>query len=96
MLRPDFVFFDRPSPDAPVRASVVDPHGHWLPDALPKLRGLAAFAAEYGSEFHRIEAVSEVGDQQRVLDMQDERVRAAVEVAVDAESLYAGPHAQNY
>lgn len=95
-LRPDFVFFDRPAPDGPVRASLVDPHGHWLPDALPKLRGLAAFAAEYGTEFHRIEAVSEVGDQPRVLDMQDERVRAAVEVAEDAETLYAGPHAQNY
>lgn len=96
MLRPDFIFFDRPSPDAPVRASLVDPHGHWLPDALDKLRGLAAFAAEYGAEFHRIEAVSEVGDQRRVLDMQDERVRAAVEVAEDAETLYAGPLAQNY
>lgn len=95
-MRPDFVFFDQPHKDAPVRASLVDPHGHWLPDALVKLQGMAAFAAEYGKEFHRIEAVTVLGQQTRVLDLQDEQVRAAVEAAEDAERLYAGPHAHNY
>lgn len=94
-MRPDFIFFDQ-QPGGQVRASLVDPHGHWLPDALPKLQGMAAFAAEYGGEFHRIEAVTEIGGQARVLDMQDERTRDAVAAAEDAESLYTGPHASNY
>lgn len=93
-MRPDFVFFDRAGVD--VRVSIVDPHGHHLSDALPKLRGLAAFAAQYGTEFHRIEAIAKTGDQTRVLDLTDPHVRAAVGAAEDAKSLYDSPVAGNY
>lgn len=41
-------------------AAPVDPHGYHLADAVPKLRGLASFAVEYGDEFHRIESVVEI------------------------------------
>ena len=93
-MRPDFVFFDRTGVD--VRVSIVDPHGHHLSDALPKLRGLAAFAAEYGTEFHRVEAISKLGDQTRVLDLTDPHVRAAVLAAEDAKALYESNVAGNY
>ncbi|MDO5619648.1 DEAD/DEAH box helicase [Kocuria sp.] len=93
-MRPDFVFFDHTGPG--VRVSIVDPHGHHLSDALVKLRGLAAFAAEYGEEFHRIEATSRTGDQTRVLDLKNAHVRAAVDAAGDAKSLYESPVAGNY
>lgn len=76
--------------------SIVDPHGHHLSDALPKLRGLAAFAAQYGTEFNRIEAIAKTGDQTRVLDLTDPHVRAAVAAAEDAKSLYDSPVAGNY
>ena len=52
---PDFLFFHGDSERTKV--SIVDPHGHHVPDALPKLRRLAEFAAAYGVSFHRIESV---------------------------------------
>ncbi|MEX1165072.1 MAG: hypothetical protein WEB03_15985, partial [Nitriliruptor sp.] len=42
-VRPDFVFFTE-NDDSSISASIVDPHGHHLGDALPKLRGLADYA----------------------------------------------------
>jgi len=78
------------------QTSIVDPHGHHLGDALPKLRGLANFAAQFEGELHRVEAVAKVKDTLRVLDMTKEAVRKAVSEATDAEALYAGPHASDY
>jgi type III restriction enzyme len=92
---PDFVFFHEQ--DGEVRVSVVDPHGHHLPDALPKLRGLADFTEKFGHGFHRIEAVSEMKNKVlRVLDLKEAAVREAIRSANDAEKLYLGPAAANY
>ena len=92
---PDFLFFHGKEDD--VKVSIVDPHGHHLGDSLGKLRGLAAFAAEYGQSFHRIEAVAKLDDDTlRVLDLLDEKVREAVESAADAKSLYLGNAAEDY
>ncbi|RZT80238.1 superfamily II DNA or RNA helicase [Micromonospora violae] len=93
-MRPDFVFFSL-TPNG-VKASIVDPHSDYLGDALPKLRGLAAFAAEFGDEFHRIEAINKVGNQLRVLDLKDESVRLAVDTADSPEMLYESRNAANY
>jgi type III restriction enzyme len=86
-LRPDFIFFGT-SHEGTVVADLVDPHGHHLSDALPKLRGLADFAEEYGSDFRRIESVAETGGVLRVLDLTKAHVRKAVRDAPDAKSLY--------
>jgi type III restriction enzyme len=75
-MHPDFVFFH--TVDGEVRAAIVDPHGHHLEDAKIKLKALAAFAAEFGGGFHRIEAVDKVDGLWRVLEMQHEHVREAV------------------
>ena len=93
-MRPDFVFFNQGSKG--IHASIVDPHSFHLADAIPKLRGLADFAVQYGNEFHRIEAVAKIGDQLRVLDLKKEIVRAAVKVAEDARALYESHAAGNY
>lgn len=92
---PDFVFFGGSSDE--VRVSMVDPHGTHLSDGLPKLRGFADFAEEFGTELHRIEAVAEMPDgQMRVLDLQNAEVRAAVRAATDPEALYLSDTAENY
>ncbi len=75
-MHPDFIFFH--DVDGEARASIVDPHGHHLEDSLVKLQALATFAEEYGVAFHRIEALSKVGDVMKVLDLQDDDVRAGV------------------
>ena len=45
-MYPDFLFFHADSEN--IKVSIVDPHGHHLAGALPKLRGLAEFAATHG------------------------------------------------
>jgi type III restriction enzyme len=92
---PDFVFLT--GDDEDIKASIVDPHGVHLGDALPKLRGLASFAEDYGESFHRIEAVAKVkGDVLRVLDMTESDVRRAVADATGAEALYLSTIASDY
>lgn len=75
-MHPDFVFFHEVGGE--VRASIVDPHGTHLEDAVTKLRALAEFALNYGDEFHRIEALAQVGSTMKVLDMTKPAVREAV------------------
>ena len=92
---PDFIFFHGNSQD--IRVSIVDPHGHHLADALPKLQGLADFAAKHGESFHRIESVARMKDGTlRVLDLTDPHVREAVSVTGDIQSLYLSGSANDY
>jgi hypothetical protein len=93
-LCPDFVFFEEI--DGTIRPSIVDPHGTHLGDALPKLRGLAAYAEEHGALFHRIEAVAVTDAGIRVLDLTEQRVRDAVRAADDALALYGSSVAADY
>ncbi|MGQ4534589.1 DEAD/DEAH box helicase [Dermabacteraceae bacterium P13115] len=93
-LRPDFLFFSET--DRGIVVDIVDPHGTHLSDALPKLRGLAQFAADYGSEFRRIESVAEAGGRLRVLDVGKPAVREAIAQATDAKSLYLSDVADEY
>ncbi|WP_342320090.1 DEAD/DEAH box helicase [Corynebacterium mayonis] len=87
-VQPDFIFFLRDSEGA-MRASIVDPHGAYLGDALGKLRGLARYAEQYGDRFVRIESVSGADAKSlRVLDLKSEAVRAAVVEAASAEAVY--------
>lgn len=94
-MQPDFIFFSTDH-DGELRASIVDPHGDHLADAMPKLRGLARFAEAYGDRFLRIDAVSKVGDELRVLDLKVASVRETVNTATTASGLYEGPHAAPY
>jgi hypothetical protein len=75
-MHPDFVFFHEVRGE--IVASIVDPHGHHLEDAAAKLKALASFAADFGSAFHRIEAVAEIDGHMKVIDMQLPTVREAV------------------
>jgi type III restriction enzyme len=85
-LRPDFLFFIDGSDG--VKANIVDPHGSWLPDALSKLRGMARFAELYGENFHRIESISRIDGELRVLDLTLPVVRKVVLDAIDADTAY--------
>jgi len=94
-VRPDFIFFGTDH-TGQVVADLVDPHGHHLSDALPKLRGLAAFAEKYQGEFRRIESVAETGGTMRVLDLTKHHVRQAVRDAKTARVLYESGVANDY
>lgn len=94
-LRPDFIFFGSKH-DGTVGADLVDPHGHHLADAIWKLRGLADFAEEYGSDFRRIESVAETGGTMKVLDLTKRHVRQAIREANSAKGLYESALASDY
>ena len=93
---PDFIFFH--SVGQNIVASIVDPHGHHLADALPKLRGLADFAEGHGASFHRIESIVRMANGVlRVLDLTDPSVREAVNIHNDnVQALYDSPSARDY
>jgi hypothetical protein len=94
-MHPDFIFFNEI--DGAIRPSIVDPHGHHLQDSLLKLQALVRFAKDYGSEFHRIEALAEIDGKMRVLDLQLERVRAGILASDDVpEVLYRSDLAVDY
>lgn len=96
IVRPDFVFFAR-TDDGQVVADVIDPHGDHFADALPKLKGLAKYAAENGAFFRRVEAVSKTKDDvYRKLDLTKKEVRSAVDDATSAEKLYKSSVAEDY
>jgi hypothetical protein len=94
IVRPDFIFFFEQ--DGKIVADIVDPHGTYLADALPKLQGLARYAETHPSVFRRFEAVAEIDGKLRVLDMTRADVRKAVVEAPSAETLYKGAVAGDY
>lgn len=94
-LRPDFVFFGT-THDGKVVADLVDPHGHHMSDALPKLRGLADFAERFAGDFRRIESVAETGGKLHVLDITKASVRQAIRDAQSAKALYESDRASDY
>lgn len=94
-MRPDFIFFAAKQ-DGQIAVDLVDPHGHHLADALPKLRGLADFAERFADDFRRIESVAETGNTLRVLDITKPRVRDAIRDARSAKALYESQLASDY
>ncbi len=95
ILRPDFLFFVEDS-NGKIVVDIVDPHNIGWADALPKLRGLARYAATHVEVFRRVEAVAEVSGKLRVLDLTRHDVRKAIEDAQGAGALYEGALASNY
>ena len=95
IVRPDFVFFAKAA-DGQIVVDIVDPHGTHLADALPKLKGLADYAEKNGKLYRRIEAVAENANGLRMLDLTKPEVRAAINVATDAKSLYEGAVSTSY
>jgi hypothetical protein len=77
-LQVDFVMISRRD-DGTLAASIVDPHGDHLGDAVPKLKALAGYAARFGDQFARVASVAAPrGGSLRVLDLLDAKVRGAV------------------
>jgi hypothetical protein len=83
IVRPDFIFFA--DDGGKVVVDIVDPHGSYLADALPKLKGLASYAETHSKFYRRIESVAEVEGKFRVLDLTRADVRKAV---LPAAALY--------
>lgn len=95
IVRPDFIFFTKDK-DGVIAADIVDPHGHHLAEALPKLRGLSAYFEENFKSYRRFESVAETNGTYRVLDLTNAKVREAIRKAETAIELYRGKLASDY
>jgi len=95
IVRPDFLFFVELA-DGKIAADIVDPHGTYLADALPKLRGLARYVEEHPGVYRRVESVAKIGGKLRVLDLASAEVRKAVSEAQSATALFEGSFAGDY
>jgi len=97
IVRPDFVFFAKGS-DGDIVADLIDPHGAFLADAIPKLKGLAAYAETHPGVYRRIEAVDEIEGKLRVLDLTNPKVRNAIANfgGDTATALYQSEHGRDY
>lgn len=95
IVRPDFIFFAKQQ-DSTVVADIVDPHGYHLADALPKLLGLAEYAAAHADDFRRIESIAEVDRKLRVLDLTRDDVRQAIALTQNVAGLYRSDLASDY
>lgn len=95
MLRPDFLFFSENMGGA-IKVDIVDPHGDFLAESLPKLRGLADYAEKHGGHYGRIEAVAEVDGTYRALDLANENVRELVRKTGSAKEAYLNPLSRAY
>lgn len=95
LMRPDFLFFGIEA-DGTIVAEIVDPHGDYLAESLPKLRGLADFVEKNGAHFRRIEAVAEVDGIFRVLDLKAQVVRDLVRRVTSSKEAYRDPVSRVY
>ncbi len=82
VLYPDFIFFERVGDRE--MPSIIDPHGIYLADTMPKLKGIAAYVEDYGDIYHRYWFVSDYKGQSMYLDMKDPETRTVIIKAADA------------
>lgn len=84
--------------DGTLGMSILDPHGDFLADSRAKLHALANYAEQHGQHFVRIEAIGEVNDTLRVLDLHDAAVRAQVlgYEGAQVDALYASALARDF
>lgn len=97
---PDFIFFVRDA-EGTIRPSIIDPHGSYLADAIPKLKGYVEYLIDYPDAFVQvlsISSMSEGADRYRSLNLLDPKVQDAI-MDFDgdmAEELYRGPLSHRY
>jgi len=95
VLRPDFIFFFRQK-DGTVVADIVDPHGTHFSDAMPRLRGLAAYSDKHPGVFRRIKVVADTTDGFRSIDVAEPAVQYAVSGESDPKGFFDGRHGVPY
>ncbi len=72
----DFVFVHQVAGE--LRASLIDPHGTHLADAVDKLKGLAEYAGKHSTDYHRIQSIALVDDTYLMLNHKDPAIRTAI------------------
>lgn len=100
-VHPDFIFFVRDA-EGTIRPSIIDPHGTYLADALPKLKGYIEYLREYPDVFVQVLSISSLTEGgsrvYRSLNLLAPEVQDAImNFKGDmVEELYRGPLSHSY
>jgi type III restriction enzyme len=78
---PDFLVVRRQDEDLVL--DILDPHDHTRDDAPGKARGLSAYARAHGTLFGHIDLIAKVDGRMRVLHLESEAMRNAVDAIGD-------------
>lgn len=97
-MYPDFIFFQKTGNGNVVR-TIVDPHGDWLGDSVPKLQGYVQYLRDYPKMFGSVLTVTdEKNGECRYLDLMDSKVQEEIEkfTGSSAKNLFLGPLSRTY
>ena len=100
-MYPDFIFFQKTHNGEIVR-TIVDPHGDWLGDSVPKLKGYVLYLRDHPDMFGSVLAVADekVGDVTKYfyLDLMNEEVQKAIDTfsGSSAKDLFLGNLSRPY
>ena len=95
IVRPDFVFFFR-LPDGSIVADIVDPHGAQFSDALPKMKGLAAYIEKNLGIFRRAVVCAEVDKRFLAIDLSEKVARDMVMASNSIREVYRSEFIKEY
>lgn len=85
-LHPDFIFFE--NYNGREMPAIVDPHGIYLADTMPKLKGAARYVEDFGDSYSRYWFVSDYKGQATYLDLKDHETREVIDKASDAHECF--------
>lgn len=90
LVQPDVLLIHLDS-EKRLRPSLVDPHGAYFSDAIPKLLGIVEYVEKHGGDFVRVESLANIDGVLRMLDMKREDVRAEIRrAAADPKATASG------
>lgn len=95
IVRPDFLFFVK-LPDGSIAVDIVDPHGTFMNDSLPRLQGMAKYIDANPSVYRRVEVCAEIDGSFRTIDLSDKSARKMVAEAKNIEDVYRSKSASEY
>ena len=100
-VHPDFIFFVRDA-EGVIRPSIIDPHGSYLADALPKLKGYVEYLREYPDVFVQVLSITSLSEGSeriyRSLNLREPAVQDTIMgfQGDSPEELYRGPLSHRY
>ncbi len=96
-MYPDFIFFVKTANG--IARVIVDPHGDWLGDSVPKLKGYVSYIKDHPDMFVQVLAVAdEKNGEYRYLDLMTGPVQDAINhfTGSSAKELFTGPLSKKY
>ena len=70
---PDFIFFEETN-DGRIIRNIVDPHGEWMSDSVPRLEGYIEYLKNHYNDFAKVLVITKIDNEYRYLDLKNHNV----------------------